>query len=374
MKKSEFVHLVRHQSKKLLAQLDRVNDRSTTRKSIAGFFKELEANHPKAFAWFIVATQITRSQSPRKRLEALIHDHLCDSCGEVYTLPVQHGLCYSCCSRDSSLLAERRRRGYEVRGDRFEVIHGKGIRAPQQVLEIQETTKRNNLEAWGADHPMKTTKGKHLHVQGVLDKHGVTNAMYIPEAHENQKRTNMERYGVERVLSIPSVRRKIVRTFLKRYGVNNPSQSLEVFRKKNVKLNRVVVVEGKRYTVQGSSEVAMLVRLIVKFKRVCTPFSLGYPKDTFFKVGGFPDFYLPDRDLYVECKNTWTLTGASKKVDHLSRNFRKAKVYGPEVRWVIHCQIGKEDKFFTLPNFWWEDFSKKGLLKLVNSTTERKRS
>lgn len=52
-------------------------------------------------------------------------------------------------------------------------------------------------ERWGADHPMKTERGKQLHREALIKKYGTDNINTLPEIKEKICRTNLERYGVE---------------------------------------------------------------------------------------------------------------------------------------------------------------------------------
>lgn len=117
---------------------------------------------------------------------------------------------------------------------------------------------------------------------------------------------------------------------------------------------RRISVGGNNYIVRGPSEEVMLITLLRNHPDTCTPSGFAYPEDTYARTKGFPDFYLPSLDNYVECKSTWTFFGKSTKVDHLARNLKRAKRYGPDVRWVIHAEVDGADKFLTLPSEWWE--------------------
>ena len=363
---------LRSEAISFLANLDKINDRCTTRKTLSQFLEILQTKRPKLFRKFMEATNLGRTSPPRSRFEALIYGVMCEICGEKYTLPKHHGICNVCCSLDSSHLLERRRRGYIARGDRFEAAHGQGIRAPQQVETIRETTRDNNQRAWGASHPMLTARGKRLHVKALQTKFGenVTNSMHIPGVVQKQQANNLLKHGTECTLNTEKSIRQKKRTWQENYGVANPSQALEIFRKKT-QLNRRLYLNGKSYTVQGSSEERVLLKLVEHFSEVQTPFSRRYPKDTFSRTSGFPDFYLPTEKIYVECKSTWTFYGSGKGYDHLQRNLKRAERYSNLVRWIIHFKVADKDCFIKLPKSWWR-LPKKAVVSLVNRRMQLK--
>jgi len=202
---------------------------------------------------------------------------------------------------------------------------------------------------------MKTPEGKLALTSAMQEKYGFTNSMHMPEVVARVKSTNSDRYGHECTLNTKESIVKKKATWLKNYGVENPSQSLDIFRRKNVKRNRRVKILGKFFTVQGPAEEALLNKLVAKYgPTVATPFSKNYPPDTWHVLHGFPDFYVPSLDLYVECKSTWTFNGVVRGTDHLESNRRKAIKYGSLVRWVIHVS---DSVFILLPKDWhtWYD-------------------
>lgn len=357
---------LRSEAISLLANLDKKNDRSTTRKTLSRFLETLQTKRPELFKKFMKATNLGRASPARGRFEALIHNIMCEICGEKYTLAKHHGICNVCCSLDSSHLQERRRRGYISRGDRFEAVHGAGIRAPQQVKTIRETTRYNNQRVWGASHPMSSARGKRIHVNALQKKFGenVTNSMHIPGVVKKQQANNLLKHGTECTLNTEKSIRQKKRTWQENYGVSNPSQALEIFRKKT-QLNRRLDINGKSYIVQGSSEEQVLLKLVEHFSEVQTPFSRSYPKDTFSRTAGFPDFYLPTEKIYVECKSIWTFYGSGKGYDHLKRNLKRAEKYSNRVRWIIHFKVAGKDRFIKLPKSWWR-LSRTTLVSLVN--------
>ena len=76
-------------------------------------------------------------------------------------------------------------------------------------------------------------------VNGMLKKHGATNAMHVPEFREKLENTIMERYGVKNALSSHEILSKIKQTNQERYGVDYPLQSNEIWRKASVSAQEI---------------------------------------------------------------------------------------------------------------------------------------
>lgn len=117
-------------------------------------------------------------------------------------------------------------------------------------------------------------------------------------------KSNMKKYGVKSTLQLDSVKEKIKETNLKRYGVPHYHQTIEARKKQSQRViknkSKYLQTKIKNGTIKTSKpEQKLHQELLNLFHNVQIQFNSNeYP----FAC----DFYIPDRQLYIELNASWT--------------------------------------------------------------------
>jgi len=160
-----------------------------------------------------------------------------------------------------------------------------------------------------------------------MQKYGVENISQLPETHEKIKHSSLERYGVTSYTKLEKFkddhRSKMVEKYgvdsfskteewlekqkissIKKFGVENASQSKEVFSKQQQKRFKIQKYKDTELYYQGSYEKDFLDNFYERIK-IETTSPINYIFEDKNKVY-FPDFYLPEFNLILEVKSTYT--------------------------------------------------------------------
>ena len=137
----------------------------------------------------------------------------------------------------------------------------------------------------------------------MLDKYGKENPMFIDSIKDKMRANNMKKYGVEWVTQREDVKRKSIETCLERYG----SEFDDVIPDNAMQLNcvkrQILKTKKKNKTFNSSS-------IEKQFEAYLKENNINYK--TQYKSEVYPfscDFYLPDKDLYIEINAHWTHGG-----------------------------------------------------------------
>lgn len=247
---------------------------------------------------------------------------------------------------------------------------------PKRARKLSEEIRINNL--WNKEDREGYVAARTAKTRATVQKeYGVDWASQIPEAKAAMKKTVQAEYGFDSVSQVPEIKAKQSanrqRTMTEKYGVPFPAQVPEIqlkmlsssFRKRKVHIDGVI------HTVQGGSEDALVRLLVAKWgndRNVVTQFNKKlFPlHEAVERTGYKPDFYIFSKDLFIECKSTWTLYGV--RPDVLDENREKAKEAGSAARWIVH--LGRGNKFVTLPVHW-HTWSTSRLMKFLSKGKER---
>jgi hypothetical protein len=205
-------------------------------------------------------------------------------------------------------------------------INKYGSEWPTQSKQVKEKTKQTCIEKYGAIRP--NIFGSEEFNKNIKNKYGVDNVNKLKEVRDKIKQTCIEKYGGEGRAS-EIIREKIENTKLKRYGnknytnrnknnktikdkygVNNISELKQVRKKArqttierygidNVNGCQWFEIDGKK--VQGKFELKIAKLLYehnINFLTHNDIKPINYTTDKERKY--YPDFYLPDYDLYLE--------------------------------------------------------------------------
>ena len=141
-----------------------------------------------------------------------------------------------------------------------------------------------------------------------LLRYGFKNASQSKDIKEKIIKTNMERYDVKSTLQLDSVKEKIKETNLQRYGVPNYQQTAESREKQSKRMiensSKYIQTKIKNGTLKTSEpEKKLHQELLNIFDNVQIQFTSNeYPFTC--------DFYIPERQLYIELNASWTHNSA----------------------------------------------------------------
>ena len=91
-----------------------------------------------------------------------------------------------------------------------------------RVAEIQINAKKTNLERYGSEYPLGSSKVHEKRKKTMIERYGAENPSNISEFREKRKQTNLDRFGTESSLSSPEVIKKRFETNLKKYDSISP--------------------------------------------------------------------------------------------------------------------------------------------------------
>ena len=186
-----------------------------------------------------------------------------------------------------------------------------------------------NLKNFGVEHVFQRNDVKEKIKKTSLERYGVENAGGSKQSLEKIKKTTYEHYGVECSLSSPEIREKIKKTCNKKYGGNSPYSS-ETVRNK-AKQNALIKYGVECWQKTDKAREYMSKKIssdevqskTINTKRKNKSFNtskhekyiLEKLKNKFncvkyqYKNILYPyrcDFYIEDKDLYIEYNGTWT--------------------------------------------------------------------
>ena len=105
---------------------------------------------------------------------------------------------------------------------------GKMFGTEEAVKEIVEKRRKTNRKKYGSDHPMQNDEIKAKQQAILIEKYGTHVPLQNEEIKAKMKKTVLERYGVTNVVMIPEVRAKMAKTMYENYGVEHYNQLPEM--------------------------------------------------------------------------------------------------------------------------------------------------
>ena len=200
------------------------------------------------------------------------------------------------------------------------------IKSKETKLKLYNNQSYNNsnkrfntcIEKYGSYTLFKTEYFKEKSKETCLKKYDVEYNLQIKDIHdkgikrsqdndikEKRNKTILEKYGVTNVSQSNIIKNKKEETFLKHYGVKNNFNRPEIQNKCNSQISREKMYKTKKKnnTFNSSSlENKSYLILKEKYTDVIRQYkSKKYPFTC--------DFYIPSKDLYIECNYHWTHGG-----------------------------------------------------------------
>lgn len=223
--------------------------------------------------------------------------------------------------------------------------------SPYGTKKSRDKAKITSRVRYGVDHYMQLEDSSKKLFKAYKVKTGYNHPQNNPEVRKKVEKTNLKRYGHKCNLQSEEIKRKIQRIHLEKYGVTNPTKNPYILQKalRNSFLTHEIKIKNCTFLVQGRNEASLLKYLITQYtiSGVLTQFDKKFPLEKCKELGTTPDFYLPKKEIFIECKSLWTLCKNSKT---LKINQFKAKSGKDCVRWVVAIK----NKFVLLPIAWYK--------------------
>lgn len=139
--------------------------------------------------------------------------------------------------------------------------------------------------------------------QTCLERYGVDNPSKNKEIKIKKQKTSLINNGVKAGFNNIE---KCKKTWIKKYGVENPAQNLDILNKSYKTRFLIHNYKDTDLTYQGSYELDFLNNFYNKIKTIKNGPSIKYKFNEKNKIY-HPDFYIPDLNLIIEIKSSWTL-------------------------------------------------------------------
>lgn len=177
-----------------------------------------------------------------------------------------------------------------------------GVEHPLYLVSFLDKRKQTCIQKYGVDSPRKTDEVKNKYEKTCLNKYGVINPSQNDEIKAKKEKTFLIKYGVTTPFKNEIIRNKIKDTCLLMYGVDNPTKNKEIRLKAAKSANKTTTVfhwktNEIQYMVGWDPNTATYFNENKEYYE--------YEPETFLMPDGrtyTPDFYLPDKDLWVEVK------------------------------------------------------------------------
>lgn len=178
-----------------------------------------------------------------------------------------------------------------------------GINYALQSEMFWDKCKNTSLKRFGTEYPSQAEEIKQKKVKSCREKYGVDNPAQSEISKLHTKKHFIEKFNCENPFQNNEVKEKIMKTNLTRYG-NTCFSKTEYFKQhlleNKEKINEKIYLTKKQNNSLGKSkqEDEIYIKLCSKFEKVIRQYkSEKYP----FAC----DFYIPDKNLYIEYQGTW---------------------------------------------------------------------
>lgn len=160
-----------------------------------------------------------------------------------------------------------------------------GVTNYTKTDEYKISSKKTSMEKWGALHYLQNTENYTKLKKILLSRYGVDNAANVKGVNiEKRKSTNLSKYGVEHAMQNSDIFTKMFR---------NRKKIGELYYDSSYELQFI------KYCLEGNIKIENIKGIRYVFENV----------DRIY----YPDFYLPEYNLIIEIKSTWTYNYAVNK-------------------------------------------------------------
>jgi len=211
----------------------------------------------------------------------------------------------------------------EIKKKKIDTCMGNyGVEHPGQSSEIRQKMKDTCIEKYGVENPGQSPEVKDKMKDTCMKKYGFEYAVQSPEVRQKGKDTCIENYGVENPFQSPEVKDKMKDTCMKKYGVPHPMQNAEIAEKvmlSTFKYKNYILPSGKIIHYQGYENFAIehFIKSGVSEENILND-RISVP-EVWYEYEGkrkryYVDIFIPDQNLCVEVKSTYTLAAKKDQV------------------------------------------------------------
>lgn len=188
--------------------------------------------------------------------------------------------------------------------------------------KIKNKIKKTNLEKYGTEYSIASFFVRNKITDSVMLKYGVENVfcsnsefredinkklkvtLNRSDVKDKRKETCNKRYGFDNPLQSEDIKQRSKNTCLDKYGVTHHMQSDVIFNKALISGLRTKKYSNTELTYQGTYELDFLEKYynVVKIEKI-NPIKYTLNENTHYY---HPDFYLPEYNLIVEIKSSYT--------------------------------------------------------------------
>jgi len=183
-----------------------------------------------------------------------------------------------------------------------------GVENTFQSKEKKEKIKETKRERYNDENYNNREKCK----QTYLERYGVEYISQLKEIKEKKEQTCLKNHGVKAGFANVEKRKH---TCLKHFGVENPSQDFEIHKKQQFAGFKAKKFRNTNIYYRGSYELDFLEKYYDKYPDILNPTFIKYKfkrKNCYY----FPDFYIPSKNLIIECKNSYLAEKNKMKIEY----------------------------------------------------------
>ena len=191
-----------------------------------------------------------------------------------------------------------------------------------QSEEVKEKNRDTCMQNYGVPYVLQSEEVKEKSRDTCMQNYGVPYASQSEEFKQKYKETCIEKYGVENVSQSPEIKDKKIDTSMKNYGVPYPMQNAEIAEKamtNSCKYKKYKLPSGKLINYQGYENFAIeyFINSGISEENIISD-RTSVP-EVWYEYEGkrkkyYVDIFIPDQNLYVEVKSTYTLNLKKDKV------------------------------------------------------------
>ena len=231
----------------------------------------------------------------------------------------------------------------------FKKRYCKGSNDREQMLAKRRKT---CLEKYGTEIPSHNKEIKKRISEGLKNRSKEEKLLTA----EKTRNTNLKRYGVTNYNKLESAKENLRAKTLKRRSEGNI----------NFGKSKIYYIGDRPIECQSKNEYEFAKWLVISngydVNNIISQYDPEYNDFIFNDIKTFPDFYLKDKDIYVEVKSPYTFFGTSKKWKYsekllrgLKEKAKRSNVGDTIVRWVVCNKLPNHIwHFAVLPKNWWE--------------------
>lgn len=207
--------------------------------------------------------------------------------------------------------AFRQQAGSHLRGAGCPLCGTETMRSKMDYEACAVKRKATCRQRYGVDNPMQTEAARTSQRAGLLEKYGVENISQSEAVIERRRQTNLARYGATSYAGSPEGKARIEATMLERYGAKNFMQSdaVKARRMQQEQFGADHYTRSAEYSRNHTFNASGGEDLL--YERLTAVFGDGQVIRQ-YQDERYPyacDFYVKDRDLFIELNASWTHGG-----------------------------------------------------------------